>query len=135
MTYNIFYESWQIQCCGKPFKIGDRVRWSCVLPADKEQTISSHKIDYNEEHHGNETHSIIGSIIDILSVIQKDSPNKKSYEFDPSKLMLTNLVAADGYESEKKATDENYYIFWGYIVTMKDVEISNYDKTLKYDYD
>ena len=132
---NVFYESWQIQCCGKPFKIGDRVRWSCVLPADKEKTICGHKIDFNEEHHGNETHSIIGSITDILSVTQKDSPNKKSYEFDQSKLMLNNLVAADGYESEKKATDENYYIFWGYIVTMKDVEISNYDKTQKYDYD
>ena len=132
---NVFYEAWQIQCCGKPFKIGDRVRWSCVLPTDKEKAVCGHKIDFNEEHHGNETHSIVGTITDIWSVTQIDFPSKKSYEFDASKLTLAKLISADGYESEKKATDDNYFIFWGYIVTMKDVEIGDYDSNLTYDYD
>ena len=132
---NIYYEAWQIQCCGKPFKIGDRVRWSCAVPADKGKNICAHKVDFNEEHHGDETHSIVGTITEIVSVVQTDSPHRKSYEFDESKITLINLVSADGFESEKNATNENYYIFWGYIVSMKDVEITDYDESLQYDYD
>lgn len=133
-TCNIFYESWQIQCCGKPFKIGDRVRWSCVYTND-EKIICGYKIDFNEEHHGDETHAIIGTITDIKAVTQTDSQDEKCHDFDAEKLSLANLVAADGYESEKKATDDNYFIFWGYIVTMNDVEVSSYDDTQVYDYD
>lgn len=130
----IYYQSWQLQCCGKPFKVGDRVRWSCALPDDGRR-ICGHIIDFIEEHHSDETHTIVGTIVDIWAVTQADTPEKRCYELDDSKVSLTNLLAADGYESEKEATTETYYIFWGYIVTMKDVEVMDYDEHLKYDYD
>ena len=34
MNTKVFYESWQMECCGKPFKIGDPVEWY-VVSADR----------------------------------------------------------------------------------------------------
>ena len=33
MNTKVFYELWQMECCGKPFKIGDPVEWY-VISAD-----------------------------------------------------------------------------------------------------
>ena len=34
MNAKVFYELWQMECCGKPFKIGDPVEWY-VISADR----------------------------------------------------------------------------------------------------
>ncbi len=34
MNTKVFYELWQMECCGKPFKIGDPVEWY-VISADR----------------------------------------------------------------------------------------------------
>jgi hypothetical protein len=45
------------------------------------------------------------------------------------------LQEADGYETEELCREQGNRYFWGYIVSMKDVEVSDYDEKLKYDYD
>ena len=34
MQAMIFYEDWQMDCCGDPFAIGDDVNWVCVKGDD-----------------------------------------------------------------------------------------------------
>lgn len=47
MKTTVYYESWQMQCCGEPFAIGDTVKWDC-LKADGSYAI---KADYYYEAH------------------------------------------------------------------------------------
>lgn len=131
-TCNIYYEAWQIQCCGKPFKIGDRVRWSCTIPKD-EQIACEHKIDFCEEHHLDQTHTIEGTITGILAEIAVSLIGNLNYDSAPKYTMP--LQEADGYETEELCREQGNRYFWGYIVSMKDVEVTEYDEKLIYDYD
>lgn len=127
---NIFYESWQIQCCGKPFKVGDRVTWSYECNCE-DLTIGDYKIDFVEDHHGHATHTIIGTITGIAAVVEhRLSEGKSNYENE-----LTLLQEADGRETDILYRNDNSRYFSGYIVSMKDVEVTEYNKDLKYDYD
>ena len=57
MTMTIWIDSWQMQCCGKPFRLGSQVAWTlraadldwlaATLGADAQQAV-----DAAEEHHG-----------------------------------------------------------------------------------
>ena len=51
----VFYSSWQLQCCGDGFAIGDRVSWT-ALAADRQLVeqlgpAEGSGIDWREEHH------------------------------------------------------------------------------------
>ena len=57
MAMTIWIDSWQMQCCGEPFRLGSRVAWTlraadpdwlaATLGADAQQAV-----DAAEEHHG-----------------------------------------------------------------------------------
>ena len=32
--WQVFYESWQMECCGTPFSVGDEVAWPLLLPCE-----------------------------------------------------------------------------------------------------
>jgi hypothetical protein len=53
MNKVILYESWQMECCGDAFIIGDEVKWS-VTDAEKSSAkeYALDKLDYIEDHHG-----------------------------------------------------------------------------------
>ena len=29
--WHVFYEDWQMECCGTPFSVGDEVSWALLL--------------------------------------------------------------------------------------------------------
>lgn len=122
---NISYESWQLQCCGEPFKIGDVVHWTCT-PVSKPRKVNGIPIKFEEEHHLGFTHEITGIVERIwaeTSALPVD-PSAKSYHYDYAPKVLTPLTEADGYESERKDTEDKHYIFWGYVVTLRDVGVT-----------
>lgn len=122
---NISYESWQLQCCGEPFKIGDVVHWTCT-PVSKPRKVNGIPIKFEEEHHLGFTHEITGIVERIwaeTSALPVD-PSAKSYHYDYAPKVLTPLTEADGYESERKDTEDTHYIFWGYVVTLRDVGVT-----------
>lgn len=124
-TCNIYYESWQIQCCGDPFKVGDVIHWTCK-PVTEPRECNGMQILFNEEHHDRETHEITGVVVDIWAentCVPKD-PSVKSYDYKVLPKTLTLLVEADGFESVRKDTEDWHYIFWGYVVTLKDVRVT-----------
>ncbi len=73
---NIYYHAWQLQCCGEPFRVGDRVDWTCEVPS-KPTNVSDIIVDFTEEHHGSETHSISGVVDKIMMERRVESPKKE----------------------------------------------------------
>ena len=127
MTCNVFYEDWQIQCCGQPFKVGEIVHWT---GEDADDEIKGFHIDFHEDHHAHHSLNIEGRVTRIIALTSEEVPNKKLYSFQKADFILTDLQEADGWESVQEATDEIYYIFWGYIVMLEDVKISAINKKM-----
>lgn len=62
----VFYESWQMECCGKIFKTGDRIKW-LVCKCDSLNTpVDVGKIEYYYEAHDSDW---------TKQILQKDSRN------------------------------------------------------------
>ncbi len=121
MICNIYYEGWQIQCCGEPFKIGERVHWT---GESYDYDIKDFHINFNEDHHAHQSLNIEGTVTRIVAVTSEEEPNKRSYSFEEVNLLFEDIQEADGYESEKEDTDKIHFIFWGYIVTLQNVEVT-----------
>lgn len=47
----VLYWSWQLQCCGDGFAVGDRVSWTALAADSELRTQVGSDIDWCEEHH------------------------------------------------------------------------------------
>lgn len=117
----IYYESWQIQCCGDPFSVGDKVEWGCLQSKIK----NAHGIllDFDEDHHGFATHEITGIVSKITAERSEYPKGQKEVWYDRSDVIRDELQHADGWESELKNDETIDRTFWGYIVELKDVVV------------
>ena len=116
----IYYESWQLQCCGAPFSIGDKVEWTCIMPTGYK---NAHGIvlDFEEEHHGFATHSITGTVAKILVERSEFPKGKREAWYDRAATIQEEIRSANGRESLRKDDETTEYTLWGYIVELKDV--------------
>ena len=80
MRETIWVESWQLECCGDPFKVGFEVCWT-VCPAAEEDL--AHRLGPElaravtglEEHHGGEnTRPVTGTVRSIRAVCLEYAP-------------------------------------------------------------
>ena len=124
----VYYESWQIQCCGDPFAVGDTVEWTCVYPS---LTKHAHGIliDCDEEHHIGDTHKVRGTISKIIVERSEFPKGKREVWYESAGVIHEEVQKADGWESELKDDETTERTFWGYIVTLKDAEITPIDKS------
>lgn len=124
----VYYESWQIQCCGDPFAVGDTVEWTCVYPS---LTKHAHGIliDCDEEHHVGDTHKVRGTISKIIVERSEFPIGKREVWYESAGVIHEEVQKADGWESELKDDETTERTFWGYIVTLKDAEITPIDKS------
>ena len=120
----IYYESWQIQCCGEPFAVGERIDWTCQIPED---FWNAHGIpvDFVEQHHGFATHSISGTIVRIIAERSEFPKGQKEVRYDRANVIHEEIERADGWESELKDDETTERTFWGYVITLKDVSFSH----------
>lgn len=118
----IYYESWQIQCCGDPFSVGDKVDWTCIMPSGYK---NAHGIitDFEENHHGFATHSISGTVTKIIAERSEFPKGKREVWYDKACVIHEEIQHADGWESEYKDDDTTERTFWGYIIMLKDVTV------------
>ena len=58
---SVYYDGWQMDCCGEPFKIGDMVQWDCV----KSNNDFLVQADYYYEAHDDTDLVIAGKVIEI----------------------------------------------------------------------
>ena len=118
----LYYESWQIQCCGDPFAVGDKVEWECISPSAYKNAHGT-IIDFDEDHHGFATHAIEGVITKIIAERSEFPKGKREVRYDKAETIKEELQHADGWESDKRDDETTERTFWGYIVELKDVTV------------
>ena len=120
----IYYESWQLQCCGDPFSVGEKVEWTCTEPGESKDA-HGFPLDFVEEHHLGWTHLVTGTITRIVSerseVPQSDKPI--SINYDEVEIIREDIQFANGWEGWKDDDDTMHYTLWGYIVELNDVTV------------
>lgn len=113
----IFYESWQIQCCGDPFSVGDRIEWTCHMPWEYKNA-HGFPLDFEEDHHGSSTHTITGTVSRIIVERGEFPKGKRVENITP---IHEEITKADGWESNYPDDKDTERTFWGYIVMLNDV--------------
>jgi hypothetical protein len=119
----IYYESWQLQCCGDPFSVGDKVEWTCMMP-DNYKNAHGIIIDFEEDHHGFASHTISGTVTRIIAERSEFPKGKKEVWYHKARTIQEEITHADGWERELNDDDTTERTFWGYIVELKDVYLS-----------
>ena len=116
----IYYESWQLQCCGDPFSVGEKVEWTCAEPGEFKYAHGL-PLDFFEEHHGDDTHLVTGTITRIISERSETPKSEKPVVYGEVKVIREDIQYADGWKGENGDDDSIEYTLWGYIVDLKDV--------------
>lgn len=126
----IYYDSWQIQCCGEPFSVGDKIEWTCCMPRE---TKNAHGIIiyFEEEHHGFPTHTITGNVSKIIAERSEFPKDEREVWYEKADIIREELQNADGWESEFKDDDVTERTFWGYIVELRDAIVKPIEKRRK----
>ncbi|MBR6338090.1 MAG: hypothetical protein IKR76_10245 [Ruminococcus sp.] len=77
--YTVFYDSWQLECCGTPFTAGDKIKW-VVRPNNGLYTaVDLSFVDYCYEAHSEykpDFSVIEGIVTDIRLLCQRYEPDK-----------------------------------------------------------
>lgn len=120
----IFYQSWQMQCCGTPFSVGDKVKWGCVVPENAVRKDGS-VLDFEEEHHEKHTHTVTGIVKRIIAEYSEYPRDFGPMIYEDSEVIQEETQYADGWNFEKDDTDTRR-AFWGYVVELEDVIVSRY---------
>ena len=125
----IYYESWQIQCCGEPFSVGEKIEWTCCMPQD---TKNAHGIiiDFEEEHHGFPTHTITGTVTKIIAERSEFPKGLREVWYEKADIIREELQNADGWESQLSNDDTTDRTFWGYIVELRDIIVKPIEKRI-----
>ena len=111
----IYYEDWQLQCCGEPFKVGDTVTWQGCHTGKRDAQTDTY-VDFTENHHVmNEDYIIRGKITHIYADVENAAEHK--IYADKAKRWKLEVLDADGY-----LADQSLYL-WGYFVYLTDVEV------------
>ncbi len=112
----IYYPAWQMQCCGKPFRVGSKILWTCYRTKSVRNGTA---IFFYEEHHLGQTHCVNGTVTRITAEMC-ESP-KAEGKLTRDKMIYNELSDANGWESERPDDESTRRSFMGYIVELKDV--------------
>ncbi|MGA5641744.1 DUF6578 domain-containing protein [Streptomyces cinereoruber] len=127
MTWAIWIDGWQIQCCGQDFAPGDVVSWTLLEadPADYDDIVGGERaegIDFREEHHGQEE-GCVPTSVEVVSIAEvhcrygalPGSTDKVNRPL-PGTAVLVPVEKADGWAKAVPGVD-----FAGYLVTARRV--------------
>jgi hypothetical protein len=118
----VWVDSWQMQCCGQPFKIGTQVKW-LARRWKFDPIVECGQIDYSYEGHGEEDMEIAGKVADIKAVYTMYAPNDDILKSKPVSHILVDVKGeADGWEDRYRGEHK----FDGYLVKLNNaiVEVS-----------
>lgn len=129
----VFYALWQMQCCGKPFSVGDGVTWTVLRPREPGAQlveIAPGGVDWIEEHHGAE----FADPVSVSGTVDRIQAVWNELEFDPVRrarvavdgsAVGVDITTADGSErgmrgGEPPAADH----LSGYLVTIREASVT-----------
>ncbi|MDN3263864.1 hypothetical protein QWJ26_29460 [Streptomyces sp. CSDS2] len=67
----VFYEDWQMECCGLPFAVGDEVAWPLVAVTAEERRERCYGAEAWVENHGDRTRPAAGRVRAVELVRQE----------------------------------------------------------------
>ena len=125
MIMTVWVDSWQMQCCGNPFRRGSKVTWT-LRDADPDWFAAMlgpfvrRTVQAEEEHHGrvpDNTAPTMGTVTLIAAVHCRYAP--RGGDVGPSRPVpgsgvLTEVETADG-----RIADHGKQRFVGYLVQLK----------------
>jgi hypothetical protein len=119
-------EHWQMECCGDPFKIGDRVEWTAVKGVPFNDILDVGAIDYWYENHfetdGN-VFIITGTVVQITLIYYYYELNTDQKTYFPTSGILAETNQADTCRID----DKDGARFAEYCVKLKDVSVEKYE--------
>ena len=121
----VFYEDWQMQCCGEPFKIGDTVKWLVIRNPNLTFTIDVGNIDYCYEAHEPDADILsefVGTVTAIKHLYAQYSPSPDNAKC----LVCTKEVLFDATNANGWEDDIDGMRISGYIVTVDNYRLSPY---------
>ena len=113
----VHYESWQYECCGTPFKVGDVVQWTAYKDGD----------EYWYDAHANFKLQIEGKIVEIVALYRTVIGDINSFRVLGERIeSITDSESAfDLYETQTDLdSNTEREDFYCYIVNLVDVKIS-----------
>lgn len=128
----VYYEAWQLNCCGEPFSLGDEVEWRCIMPR-RYKNVHGVLLDFEEMHHGVSSHYVKGKISRILAEWLefpkqlKKAQREKNYQ----KVPATHVEIQGARRMKERKTvapttedSATVKVLWGYIVELEDVAVT-----------
>ena len=99
MDLKIYYDDWQMECCGDAFKLGDKVNWyTAKFKADSDFIFKD--TDYSYEAHGGEEYEITGVVTGISAIYFRyepcDGPHGRVLQ--PVEYKSKEISRSHGYE-------------------------------------
>ena len=122
MECTVFYEQWQMECCGSPFTVGDTIRWLVDKTTDLNTAIDIGKIDYCYEAHSDEWEKLyvftgrVQSIKILYELFEQEKEGSPMMRRVDGALIETEAV--DGTENDVHGMQAS-----GYVVHLSEVEI------------
>lgn len=118
----VFYESWQMECCGTAFAIGDAVNWLVYQTDSLNTPVDIGKIDYCYEAHSSDWKKLLvleGKVDCIRILYEKYLPSEDNPRFlVPVDGILIESETAKGFDKKLDGMEAN-----GYLVTIRDYTV------------
>lgn len=110
----VFYESWQMKCCGTAFSIGDKVKWLVLKNECLQTPIDVGVIDYIYEAHSSEWEKIFvleGKVEAIKTLYERYAPAENNASIlVPVDGELVEVESAKGFDKKFKGMESGAYI-------------------------
>ncbi|MCI8668506.1 MAG: hypothetical protein HFI34_03105 [Lachnospiraceae bacterium] len=118
----VFYESWQMECCGTPFSTGDSIKWLVYKTNHLNSSVDVGIIDYCYEAHSSEWSNLLvlsGKVGKIKVLYQKYIPSQNNPRLlVPVNGKMIEIDIAKGFDRKIDEMEAS-----GYIVSISEYTI------------
>lgn len=125
MKAKIFYDLWEMECCGTAFKIGERVDWLVRNIDEIKDTIEVDYLDYIYDAHNDDWENIykLKGIVKTINIYYekfeiKEVEGRNMLVPIPKTSKIVNTNSSDDYEEEMDGLKAS-----AYVVELEDVTI------------
>lgn len=123
MTWRVWVDDWQMQCCGTEFGVGSTVEWAVRGPdRDWLDTAVGPRlaatVTHAEEHHGGDTPETVAGVVTAIKAVYHrlaPSPDSRMLVPVPDTAVLVPVERADGWEPARDGLT-----FRGYLADVRE---------------
>lgn len=110
----VFYDCWQMECCGIPFTAGDKVKWVVCPGGGLRTAVDLSYVDYCYEAHSEykpEFSVLEGTVVKIELLCQRYEPDRNRPRLlVPVSGELFPIERAEGYDKAPEGMQASGYV-------------------------